>query len=122
MDSCLGGVHFELTCENVMECIGGARGLSSGDLKKAYKSHVDPRLNYEQSLEMAHLIGREMAQKSFIKPGQNSIALFLNLPCAVKLRKKRGINNPHFNPDFVRQKFSIIGGAASGMAKIIGRD
>lgn len=63
MDSCLGGVHFELTCENVTECIGGARGLSSGDLKKAYKSHVDPRLNYEQSLEMALLIGREMAQK-----------------------------------------------------------
>lgn len=52
-DSYLGGVHFELTGENVTECIGGARGLSSSDLKRAYRSVVDPRLNYEQSLEMA---------------------------------------------------------------------
>lgn len=51
--SYLGGVHFELTGENVTECIGGARGLSSADLKRAYRSLVDPRLNYEQSLEMA---------------------------------------------------------------------
>lgn len=53
MDSYLGGVHFELTGENVTECIGGARGLAAEDLKKAYHSLVDPRLNYEQSLEMA---------------------------------------------------------------------
>ncbi|WP_367605981.1 3-deoxy-7-phosphoheptulonate synthase class II [Legionella sp. W05-934-2] len=49
----LGGVHFELTGDNVTECIGGARGLSSSDLKHAYRTLVDPRLNYEQSLEMA---------------------------------------------------------------------
>ncbi len=49
----LGGVHFELTGENVTECLGGARGLSADDLKNAYHSLVDPRLNYEQSLEMA---------------------------------------------------------------------
>lgn len=53
MDSYLGGVHFELTGENVTECVGGARGLVAEDLKKAYHSLVDPRLNYEQSLEMA---------------------------------------------------------------------
>ncbi len=53
MGSCLGGVHFELTGDNVTECIGGARGLSGDDLKRAYHSLVDPRLNYEQSLEMA---------------------------------------------------------------------
>lgn len=51
--SILSGVHFELTGENVTECIGGARGLSEKDLGKAYKSLVDPRLNYEQSLELA---------------------------------------------------------------------
>ncbi len=51
--SYLGGVHFELTGDNVTECIGGARGLSANDLKLAYHSLVDPRLNYEQSLEMA---------------------------------------------------------------------
>lgn len=53
MDSYLGGVHFELTGENVTECIGGARGLAAADLKTAYHSLVDPRLNYEQSIEMA---------------------------------------------------------------------
>lgn len=58
MGSHLGGVHFELTGDNVTECIGGARGLSSGDLKNAYHSLVDPRLNYEQSLEMAIQLGR----------------------------------------------------------------
>lgn len=51
--STLGGVHFELTGENVTECIGGARGLTPKDLEHAYLSLVDPRLNYEQSLEMA---------------------------------------------------------------------
>jgi 3-deoxy-7-phosphoheptulonate synthase len=55
----LGGVHFELTGENVTECVGGARGLSEADLGKAYESHVDPRLNYEQSLEMAFSIVRK---------------------------------------------------------------
>lgn len=53
LGSYLGGVHFELTGENVTECIGGARGLNEEDLKIAYHSLVDPRLNYEQSLEMS---------------------------------------------------------------------
>ena len=52
------GVHLEVTGENVTECIGGARGLSEVDLSKAYISQVDPRLNYEQALEMAMLIAR----------------------------------------------------------------
>jgi len=56
----LGGVHFEMTGENVTECIGGARGLDEQDLKLAYKSRVDPRLNYDQSLEMAMLIARHL--------------------------------------------------------------
>jgi 3-deoxy-7-phosphoheptulonate synthase len=58
----LGGVHFELTGENVTECIGGARGLTVDDLENAYKSRVDPRLNYEQSLEMAFSIVRKYRQ------------------------------------------------------------
>jgi 3-deoxy-7-phosphoheptulonate synthase len=49
----LGGVHFELTGEDVTECTGGARGLADGDLARDYRSQVDPRLNYEQSLELA---------------------------------------------------------------------
>ncbi len=63
-DSRLGGVHLELTGENVTECTGGARDLSDEDLKRDYQSTVDPRLNYEQSLEMAMLIVRKHAQGS----------------------------------------------------------
>jgi 3-deoxy-7-phosphoheptulonate synthase len=55
-DSHLGGVHLELTGENVTECTGGARNLDEADLARAYKSIVDPRLNYEQALELAMLI------------------------------------------------------------------
>ncbi len=56
LESHLGGVHLELTGENVTECTGGARNLGEADLGKAYKSIVDPRLNYEQALEIAMLI------------------------------------------------------------------
>ncbi len=55
----LGGVHLELTGENVTECIGGARELNETDLETCYKSTVDPRLNYEQALEMAMLVVRK---------------------------------------------------------------
>jgi 3-deoxy-7-phosphoheptulonate synthase len=54
--SYLGGVHLELTGDNVTECVGGARGLKESDLARAYKSQVDPRLNYEQAMEIAMLI------------------------------------------------------------------
>jgi len=53
LGSYLGGVHFELTGEDVTECTGGARGLAEGDLARDYRSQVDPRLNYEQALELA---------------------------------------------------------------------
>ncbi len=58
MGSLLGGVHIELTGEDVTECTGGARGLTDADLARAYKSRVDPRLNYEQSLELAMRIAQ----------------------------------------------------------------
>jgi 3-deoxy-7-phosphoheptulonate synthase len=58
--SFLGGVHIELTGEDVTECLGGARNLTSDDLRRAYRSEVDPRLNYEQALELAMLIARMM--------------------------------------------------------------
>jgi len=67
--SYLGGVHFELTGEDVTECLGGARNLSDSDLKRAYRSEVDPRLNYEQALEMALLIARMMGRESGPKDG-----------------------------------------------------
>ena len=59
----LGGVHFELTGEDVTECIGGARGLKEADLARAYRSQVDPRLNYEQALELAMLIARHKSPR-----------------------------------------------------------
>jgi len=68
LGSHLGGVHFELTGENVTECIGGARGLSEEDLKIAYLSDIDPRLNYEQALEMALLIARRMSRSQGHQP------------------------------------------------------
>ena len=51
-----GGVHFELTGNNVTECIGGSQKISSEDLKYHYESACDPRLNNQQSLELAYLI------------------------------------------------------------------
>ena len=64
----LGGVHLELTGEDVTECMGGARDLSESDLDRAYKSMVDPRLNYEQSLELAMLIVRKSRGKAGAMP------------------------------------------------------
>ena len=55
----LGGVHFELTGDDVTECLGGARGLDESGLERAYRTQVDPRLNYEQALEMAMAIVRK---------------------------------------------------------------
>jgi 3-deoxy-7-phosphoheptulonate synthase len=60
LGSRLGGLHVELTGEDVTECVGGARGLAEADLERAYKSRVDPRLNYEQALEMAMRIARHL--------------------------------------------------------------
>jgi 3-deoxy-7-phosphoheptulonate synthase len=54
----LGGVHFELTGEDVTECVGGAAGVSEDDLTANYASPCDPRLNYQQALEMAFLIAQ----------------------------------------------------------------
>ena len=59
--SFLGGVHFELTGEDVTECIGGAAGVTEADLDKNYASLCDPRLNYRQALEMSFRIARRMA-------------------------------------------------------------
>jgi 3-deoxy-7-phosphoheptulonate synthase len=59
--STLGGIHLELTGDDVTECVGGARGLQAADLGRAYKSVVDPRLNHEQSMEIAFLIADQLA-------------------------------------------------------------
>jgi 3-deoxy-7-phosphoheptulonate synthase len=57
----LGGVHFEMTGEDVTECIGGAAGITVDDLDKNYASACDPRLNYRQALEMGFRIAKRLA-------------------------------------------------------------
>jgi 3-deoxy-7-phosphoheptulonate synthase len=59
----LGGVHLELTGENVTECLGGAGGLTEADLHTAYTTTCDPRLNYEQAMEIAFSIAQEIQQR-----------------------------------------------------------
>jgi 3-deoxy-7-phosphoheptulonate synthase len=55
-----GGAHVEMTGQDVTECIGGARNLSEADLGNRYETFCDPRLNAEQSLELAFLIAGEL--------------------------------------------------------------
>jgi len=55
----LGGVHFEMTGEDVTECVGGASGVKEEDLGANYSSLCDPRLNYEQAMEVAFAIARQ---------------------------------------------------------------
>ncbi|SBT18344.1 Phospho-2-dehydro-3-deoxyheptonate aldolase [Marinomonas gallaica] len=51
-----GGVHFEMTGQNVTECVGGAFQVTEADLANRYHTHCDPRLNADQSLELAFMI------------------------------------------------------------------
>jgi 3-deoxy-7-phosphoheptulonate synthase len=55
-----GGVHVEMTGQAVTECIGGAHGLTVTDLGERYETFCDPRLNAEQSLELAFLVAEEL--------------------------------------------------------------
>jgi 3-deoxy-7-phosphoheptulonate synthase len=63
--SMLGGAHLELTGEDVTECVGGSRGLTESDLESAYQTQLDPRLNYEQALEIAFEISNQLSQQRF---------------------------------------------------------
>ena len=58
-----GGVHFELTGENVTECLGGINNITDYDLDLKYETTCDPRLNNEQSLEIAFLISELLKNK-----------------------------------------------------------
>ena len=51
-----GGVHFEMTGQDVTECMGGAQAITALDLQSRYQTACDPRLNASQALEMAFLI------------------------------------------------------------------
>ncbi|KAK1274284.1 hypothetical protein QJS04_geneDACA012037 [Acorus gramineus] len=66
-----GGIHLEMTGQNVTECVGGARNVTYDDLSSRYHTHCDPRLNASQSLELAFAV-------------------------AERLRKRRSLNQPAF--------------------------
>ncbi len=55
-----GGVHVEMTGQDVTECVGGAHRLTEADLAARYETSLDPRLNAEQSLELAFLVAEEL--------------------------------------------------------------
>ena len=62
-----GGVHFEMTGQNVTECLGGVQEISEADLSSRYHTHCDPRLNASQALELAFIIAdrfKETREKS----------------------------------------------------------
>lgn len=57
-----GGVHLEMTGQNVTECLGGMQDISESDLSSRYQTHCDPRLNATQALELAFLLADELKQ------------------------------------------------------------
>lgn len=59
-----GGVHFEMTGQNVTECVGGAFQVTEADLADRYHTHCDPRLNADQSLELAFMISETLRKAS----------------------------------------------------------
>ena len=58
-----GGVHLEMTGQDVTECTGGAHQITAMDLQDRYHTHCDPRLNNEQALDLAFLIAEKLATK-----------------------------------------------------------
>ena len=58
-----GGIHFEMTGQDVTECIGGAQAITETALADRYHTHCDPRLNASQALELAFLISEALKKK-----------------------------------------------------------
>ena len=64
-----GGVHFEMTGQDVTECLGGAQGLKEVDLKDRYQTACDPRLNASQALELAFLLAQGIREERIKSAG-----------------------------------------------------
>jgi 3-deoxy-7-phosphoheptulonate synthase len=69
-----GGVHLEMTGQNVTECLGGARAVAEGDLADRYHTHCDPRLNGEQALDLAFLVAEKLKEER-TDPGKRAAAV-----------------------------------------------
>ena len=63
-NSYAGGLHIEMTGQDVTECTGGTQKISDKDLSSRYRTHCDPRLNADQALELAFLISDEIKKNS----------------------------------------------------------
>ena len=60
-----GGIHLEMTGDDVTECLGGGSSILETDLNSRYHTHCDPRLNAEQALEMSFYVASRLAQSEF---------------------------------------------------------
>jgi 3-deoxy-7-phosphoheptulonate synthase len=65
-----GGVHFEMTGQDVTECTGGAQAITDANLGDRYHTHCDPRLNAKQALELAFLLAEILKQDRTVEPSQ----------------------------------------------------
>ncbi|HHG90515.1 MAG TPA: 3-deoxy-7-phosphoheptulonate synthase class II [Devosia sp.] len=63
MGTYAGGVHFEMTGDDVTECVGGVSAVTEASLSDRYHTHCDPRLNASQALELAFLVAEEIRQQ-----------------------------------------------------------
>jgi 3-deoxy-7-phosphoheptulonate synthase len=57
-----GGLHVELTGDDVAECLGGSEKIDEATLEQRYESVCDPRLNHMQSLELAFLVAEQLVE------------------------------------------------------------
>jgi len=69
-----GGVHAEMTGQDVTECVGGAHRLTEADLGARYETFCDPRLNAEQSLELAFLVAEGLKRRRDTGQAASAIA------------------------------------------------
>lgn len=70
-----GGVHVEMTGQNVTECTGGATAILESDLSARYHTHCDPRLNADQSLELAFLVAERLKlERAVFESGKQAAA------------------------------------------------
>ena len=65
-----GGVHFEMTGQDVTECVGGAQAITEAGLSDRYHTHCDPRLNAKQALELAFLLAETLKEERVLERGR----------------------------------------------------
>ncbi len=69
-----GGVHVEMTGQDVTECVGGAQAITEAGLADRYHTHCDPRLNAKQALELAFLISEALKEERVSERGRAAAA------------------------------------------------